>query len=417
MSDSLGMRPITPSGLQRLLQLRIRVGDVAPVCVFGKAGIGKTEQITKLAEEEHIGYKEIRLLLYDVAEIKGIPYADKETQTTKIFPTDLFPIAERDGEKGILVLDEITSCTSSLRQAVYQLLDQKRSLGQYHLPDGWMVVALGNGPEDGGNFQGIEGAFLNRCACYRMEPNARDWVKWARKNSVNPSVIAFIEQNPDKLHTLTQEKWEETDGACLFASPRAWTLAAKMLTVYENDEILQQTLKEDEKASFVQDIVAGYVGSDVAILFGSMYCLREKMVQVIDILDGKNPELSDDYDTGLKYLLAETLQQTLAKELNTYDVIDDVPMSAMEKVVNVVNWILGLKDSRGRTSNDVIVTIATGLNSIPLFGDLFVNYDQADLEQMEFGKGHPEFCDKVMDAMSKYDAFCMDHGELLGFTC
>lgn len=417
MADSLGMTQITPAALQRQLQVRLRAGIVTPVCIFGKAGIGKTESIAALAKSEGIGYKEVRLLLYDVAEIKGIPYADKETKTTKVFPTDLFPRADRDGERGILVLDEVTSCSSQLRTAVYQLLDAKRSIGEYKLPDGWMVVALGNGPEDGGNFQGVEGAFLSRCACYRMEPSARDWVKWARKNDVNPSVIAFIEQNPDKLHTLTQEKWEETDGACLFASPRGWTLAAKMLSVYEGDEILKQSLKEDEKQMFISDIIAGYVGSDVSSLFGTMYCLKEKMVSVIDILDGKNPKISEEYDTGLKYLMAESLAQALNRELKGADVMGDLTKEQMTKILNVVNWTMGLKDASGRTSNDVIITIASSLHSIPVFGDIIVNVGEIDLTSMKFGNGDKAFCEKVEKDILEYTDFCISHGELLGFVC
>lgn len=143
MADSLNMTQITSDKLQRQLSLRIRNGVTSPILILGKAGIGKTEQITQLAKDEGIGYKEIRLLLYDAAELKGIPYADRETQTTKIFPQDIFPTAERDGERGILVLDEVTSCQAQLRTAVFQLLDAKRSLGSYKLPDGWMIVQIG----------------------------------------------------------------------------------------------------------------------------------------------------------------------------------------------------------------------------------------------------------------------------------
>jgi MoxR-like ATPase len=45
--------------------------------------------------------------------------------------------------KGILFLDELTAAPQMTQAGCYQLvLDRK--LGEYHLPDGWVVVAAGN---------------------------------------------------------------------------------------------------------------------------------------------------------------------------------------------------------------------------------------------------------------------------------
>lgn len=416
MADSLGMAQLQPRTLQAMLRLRLRSGNTQPVLILGKAGIGKTEQITELAKSEGIGYVEVRLLLYDVAEIKGIPYADKETKTTKVFPTDLFPRVDRDGERGILVLDEVTSCQSQLRTAVYQLLDQKRQLGEYHLPDGWMVVALGNGPEDGGNFQGMEGALLNRCACYRVQASAVDWTKWARRNDVNPAVIAFIEQNPDKLHTLTQEKWEETDGAYVFASPRAWTLAARMLQIFEQDEAMQAQMSPEDKEYFVRDIVAGYVGEETALLFGSIYALKSKMINVLDILAGKKPKFEDGFDNSLKYIVAESLGQTLQRELSEAKIISQLSKKQVEMILNTIEWTLELKDNLGRNSNDVTMQIMKSLNDIPVIADLVIGYEDITPETTPFCKDDPTLCTRVQEWFEKYLQYGLDHGEQLGFN-
>ena len=373
MADSLNMTQITSDKLQRQLSLRIRNGVTSPILILGKAGIGKTEQITQLAKDEGIGYKEIRLLLYDAAELKGIPYADKETQTTKIFPQDIFPTAERDGERGILVLDEVTSCQAQLRTAVFQLLDAKRSLGSYKLPDGWMIVCLGNGPEDGGNFQGVEGAFLSRCACYHMEPNYEHWIEWARKHGVNQSVIAFIEANPSKIHTLTREKWEETDGACLFACPRSWTLASKMLNIYENDAQVQG-MKPDEKYELVNDLIAGYVGDDIAILFTELYKLNTKMINVNDVLSGKKPDIDPTMDRSLIYLTIESIIAHLGQKLQKYDRAVEAEPEDIMSLLNVIEWTLDI-EKKGQAARDLAANTIIGFKAFQVWVDLLIDYE------------------------------------------
>ena len=78
---------------------------------------------------------------------------------------------------------------------------------------------------------------------------------------------------------------------------------------------------------------------------------------------------------------------------------------------------MGLKDASGRTSNDVIITIASSLHSIPVFGDIIVNVGEIDLTSMKFGNGDKAFCEKVEKDILEYTDFCISHGELLGFVC
>lgn len=415
MADSLNLITVDYKSLDTALRLKIKSQskNVDPILVLGKPGIGKTAQITALAKEFGIGYKEIRLLLYDVAEIKGIPFADKETHTTKVFPTDLLPQAERDGERGILVLDEITSCDSQMRAAVLQLLDEKRALGEYKLPDGWFIVCLGNGPDDGGYYLGAEGTTLTRCMSYRLEPDYKQWTIWARRNNVHPAVIAFIEANPAMIHTLTKEKVEETDGACLFACPRSWTLASKILNDLEETDSGQIGLSEKDKVDFVKILVAGYVGEDVANLFAAMYELREKLVQITEIMEGKNPKLQDDYDSGLRYLLAESIAQSLKKKMDKFQDLTDVDAETMTCLVNTLEWTMGLKDRSGRASNDLIVTIASGINSIPIFADLFL-MDNPDYEMMKMAEGGEQLINKVKEQMEKYTEYCLTNSLFFG---
>ena len=67
-----------------------------------------------------------------------------------------------------------------MRAAAYQLLDGQRALGNYKLPEKWICVGLGNGPDDGGVFNGAEAALFTRCYGFRVAPNLESFKEYAQ---------------------------------------------------------------------------------------------------------------------------------------------------------------------------------------------------------------------------------------------
>lgn len=181
---------VTVKQFTEIVEQQFKEGIMRPIFGLGKGGIGKTESIKDLADQLGIGYIDIRLLMYSEVDLKGIPYPNTDHTFTVWLQNNILPRVERDGERGILVLDEITSVSRSVRTAAYQLLNERR-LGEYVLPAGWMVVCLGNGEEDGGDFQGMEGNFANRCSIFNVSPNLDAWKDWAYKTGINYLVLAL----------------------------------------------------------------------------------------------------------------------------------------------------------------------------------------------------------------------------------
>ena len=201
MADNMNMMEISMDTFLNEIKMDLEDEIYEPMIGIGKSGIGKTMGIHELTQQLGIGFCELRLVTMTEIDILGIPKEDANGRTTYA-ANSLLPDAKRDGERGILVLDEITSAQSTVRAAAYQLLDSKRALGEYKLPERWKVVALGNGIDDGGVFQGMEAAFLSRATCYRIEPNADVWVKWAISHDINSSVIAYIRWRPENLSLI-----------------------------------------------------------------------------------------------------------------------------------------------------------------------------------------------------------------------
>lgn len=259
-----------------------------PLLFLGKSGIGKTESVMALAKEMGIAVKEYRLITTNETELMGIPSIEKDAEGhsfSTYAPNELLPNEERDGERGILLFDEITSCTANVRTAAMQLMDVSRKVGTYRLPKKWLIVCLGNGEEDGGNFNGMEFAFLNRCICYNVEcvldctdpSKGLGWIQWALANNVNSSVISFVRNNPDLLH-----KFNTDDPASLFPSPRSWTILSRKLNLRE-DKNGGKPLAEQSSLIYS----AGTVGASAGRQFSIYYKCKADMVDVDDILTGK----------------------------------------------------------------------------------------------------------------------------------
>ena len=286
-----------------------------PILGLGKPGIGKTEGIVELANKLGIGYRELRLVSMSECDLLGVPYTREIGNGSTEKVTDwasnkLLPYEERDGKEGILVLDEITSCSNSLRTCCLQLLDSQRSFANYKLPDGWLVVALGNGEGDGGDFQGLEGAFLNRFVrgVYHVNSNLEDWTYWAVQHDVHPAVVAFLRYMPDMIHTLGAG-----DDVDVFASPRAWTGFSQTL---KKIEAISGGMADMNDTAF---LVEGAVSATVAQHFIEFYEYSKSLVSADDILSGKIKECKEGLKQQELLLIGQSLVNRTANFLKMHE--------------------------------------------------------------------------------------------------
>ncbi len=307
-----------------------------PLVGIGKGGIGKTVAIHKLTEDLGIGYREVRLLLYSEVDLQGIPTIDPKTGMATWSGSAIFPIAERDGDEGILVLDEITSAPINLRTAAYQLLDDKRSLGEYKLPDGWVVVALGNGPEDGGSFQGLEGNLVNRGSRYDVVADIESFKKWANRSGIHTSIIAFLTFNPSALHTYNIDM-EEGDA---FASPRTWEALSDEIDL--NDS-LGNTFEADDPIFY--RLVAGKVGEDVGREFIAFYGYNKDVINAEDVLAGKVKEMRVT-DPQIIHLSIQASIRLFKSHIEMGSHGGNYKGKIMQEAANLCKWIVSLQRLR-----------------------------------------------------------------------
>src|SRR5262245_26747070 len=114
-----------------------------PAFIWGGPGVGKSSVVHQIAKKKKLELIDIRAILLDPVDLRGLPRASKSGETEWLTPAFL----PKSG-KGILFLDELNVAPPMVQAACYQLvLDRK--LGDYELPSGWYVCAAGNRETDG----------------------------------------------------------------------------------------------------------------------------------------------------------------------------------------------------------------------------------------------------------------------------
>ena len=173
-------------------------------------------------KKDRIDLKKLEAVLEKLKEEKivcGVTFTGGEPFTDVGLPDE-----QRDGKYTILLLDEITSCSKRVQVAAYQLILDRR-IGQYTLPDGTFVFALGNREDDDGVYIQLAGPLADRFEIHYIEPDFEGWkYDFALKAGVHPWVVDYLTFKPAALHTQAEE-----EGSMVFATPRSWVRVSDIL--------------------------------------------------------------------------------------------------------------------------------------------------------------------------------------------
>jgi hypothetical protein len=202
-------------------------GIHTPVMLWGPPGVGKSQLVAEVARRQGVPLIDIRLAQMEPTDLRGIPFRDGRNVIWAV--PAILPDAARDGERGILFLDEITSAVPTVTAGAYQLILDRR-LGEYRVPDGWAILAAGNRQGDRGVTYQMPAPLANRFAHYEVEPDLEDWVAWAHMRGIDPRLVAFLRFRPDLLFEFDPARY-----AVAFPSPRSWEFADRALAKFGSD--------------------------------------------------------------------------------------------------------------------------------------------------------------------------------------
>jgi hypothetical protein len=251
------------------LKILLADPEVPTVMLWGPPGVGKSSIVKQLAAESGWGFLDLRLLLLNPIDLRGIPYPNRDTRQADWLAPSFLPDVERDGAEGVILYDEITSAPRAVQAAAYQLILDRR-IGEYILPEGWRQVAAGNRAQDKGVTNQMPAALANRMIHFEVTCSLEDWKHWAIPNRIDHRVISFLNFRPELLYRFPNQAAEIK----AFPSPRSWEFVHKILPSYGNVD----------KAF---PAICGAVDEGPATEFTAFCRLLELIPDVDGILDGR----------------------------------------------------------------------------------------------------------------------------------
>ena len=210
---------LRPSELAATLKILVEARQ--PVMVWGGPGCGKSEVAQQVAAEGGRTYYDVRALLLDPVDLRGIPWRDDDNRT-RWAPPDFLP--PTDSTALYLVnLEELPSGVPMVQAALFQLV-RDRKCGEYELPEGASLMACGNREGDRGVTHRMPTPLASRFVHLEIKVDPSDWCEWGAANGIAPETLFFIQLRPELLHQFDPQSREAA-----FACPRTWEFVSNVV--------------------------------------------------------------------------------------------------------------------------------------------------------------------------------------------
>ncbi len=236
--------------------------------LHGPPGIGKSAIPRQAASDAGIGFLDTRAAQHDPTDFRGIP-AVIDGKAKWLPPEDIpFEFNTDIPEKGIWLLDELTSAPPLVQAVLYQAtLDHQ--IGEHRLKAEWYVMAAGNRVEDRAVVRPLSTALANRFTHIEFDVHLDDWRRWAVAKGIDTNIIAFLHWKTECLFDFNPESSEKA-----FCSPRTWEFA---------DHIIKSTPK-----SLQPELLKGTIGAGATAEFVAFLKVQTELPDLNKILAGDN---------------------------------------------------------------------------------------------------------------------------------
>lgn len=251
--------------------LKVCVSAGRPAFLWGPPGVGKSEVIALLATQLKRSLLDVRALLLDPVDLRGIPTITQAGETRWAPPIFL----PKGKGKYILFLDELNAAPPLVQAACYQLI-LDRKIGEYELPKDCIVIAAGNRDTDRAVTSRMPSPLANRFVHIDFDVDLTDWIRWALTAGIKTEIIAFLRYRPELLH-----KFDPQTTAKAFPTPRSWEFVSQLLALANRD--------------VEYDLISGAVGEGAASeLLGFLKIFRNLPDPDVVILSPDTADVPED---------------------------------------------------------------------------------------------------------------------------
>ena len=264
------------------------------VMLWGQPGVGKSEAIEEIKENllaltnKKVVVTDIRLLLFNPIDLRGIPTVDKDNKTSIWLKPEIFNMDSSDDVFNILFLDEISAAPPSVQSAAYQIvLDHK--VGEHKLPENCVVICAGNRVTDHSVAYKMPKALANRVLHYEITSDFTEWKKWALEKNIDERILSFLSFSPRFLNTF-----DSSNGEVAFATPRTWEMASNILRITKSVD-----------SNIPDAMLAGVIGKKTESVFKTYLNVYKDIPAIEDIFDGKVDTVPNGLDR--QYAIANSI--------------------------------------------------------------------------------------------------------------
>lgn len=288
------------------------------VMLWGPPGVGKSQAVRQIAKEienatkKEVHVTDVRLLLFNPIDLRGIPTSNADKTLAVWLKPQIFQMDPSDNLVNILFLDEISAAPQSVQAAAYQItLD--RIVGEHKLPDNCIVIAAGNRTTDKSVAFKMPKALANRLMHIEVEGSFKSWKEWAITSGINDKVIGFLSFRQNYLMGF-----DSSSDDLAFPTPRAWEMVSNLLNGISDD------------VDDMYSLIAGIVGSGVAVEFRTWAKVYKDLPSIEDIFDGKMPKMPQNTDamyalTASMTCYARTHKDNIGRIANSIRYADKMP--------------------------------------------------------------------------------------------
>ena len=288
------------------------------VMLWGPPGVGKSQAVRQIAKEvkdntkKEVHVTDVRLLLFNPIDLRGIPTSNADKTLAVWLKPQIFQMDPSDNLVNILFLDEISAAPQSVQAAAYQItLD--RVVGEHKLPENCIVIAAGNRTTDKSVAFKMPKALANRLMHIEVEGSFKSWKEWAITSGINDKVIGFLSFRQNYLMGF-----DSGSDDLAFPTPRAWEMVSNILNgISDNVEDMYS-------------LIAGIVGSGVAVEFRTWAKVYKDLPSIEDIFDGKMPQMPQNTDamyalTASMTCYARAYKDNIGRIANSIRYADKMP--------------------------------------------------------------------------------------------
>lgn len=321
--------------LEQIIQTHALINQ--PVFIFGRPGIGKTQEITRIGKNyyEHYFHMDGSQMPYE--SIQGINYVNENKMKNTPYPVikeleDLATGKAKLNGKVFVFIDEVSSLAQDDQRTLLNIINDRITPNGIKLTYDIMFVLAGNPASDQKGFSSdnsnasvnlVEQAIVTRCATYKLTYTVADYIRYANNVGIHQSIIKTLKDVPE----LFDQYNDDSHDSVQVIVPRTLNMLSDLIYAsMENNKELTEAMFE------------AFTG-DSAPLFYQNYIDSNKInINVKDLFEGSKKEF-DKYKT----LTTSEQGSLIIRGIRQAFLVDNIPLNnenndkTLKKLVESLN--------------------------------------------------------------------------------